>query len=214
MSPSTVLIVSAEPISRDLYVRTLSGTGEIYTASAGSEALERMRHAPADLVITAETLPDMSAPDLCRLIKTEMAQANPQVILLSSNGNGECDSADASFDTRAELSNLHSLASALLRARAAEERVATMQDRANQFFATVRGGSFELDRGGASSPTAARLPRQSPGVQSGAPESFSGMRSPKSGTPSTRRSTDASWTSGGPCASTPRRFSILSNGSR
>ena len=146
MSPSTVLIVSAEPATRDLYVRTLAGTGEIYTASAGSEALERMRNDPADLVITAEMLPDMSAADLCRLIKTEMGEANPQVILLSGNGNGECYGADASFDTRAELSHLRSLAGALLRARAAEERLATMQDRANQFFETVRGGSFELDQ--------------------------------------------------------------------
>ena len=188
MSPSTVLIVSAEPTTRDLYVRTLAGQARSSRPSAGSEALERMRNAPADLVITGG--------DAARHVGARPVPPD-------QNGDGGGESAGhpgkqqrqrGSVTARMRLSTRARSCRICVRWRAlccGPGRPRIGLDDASQgepVLRAVGGGSFELDRewrilayGGAFSESVAER-------SAGRWESLSGMRSRNSGKRCTRRS--------------------------
>lgn len=80
----SVLLVEDSLVESELLRRTLSGSGyRVSVAHNGQEALEAVRAAPPDLVMTDIRMPIMNGYDLCRAIKRDPALAHIPVILLS-----------------------------------------------------------------------------------------------------------------------------------
>ncbi|MGM9490365.1 response regulator [Ideonella sp. YS5] len=79
-----ILLVEDSLVESELLRRTLAGNGyRVTLAHNGQEALEAVRTAPPDLVMTDIRMPIMDGYELCRTIKRDPALAHIPVILLS-----------------------------------------------------------------------------------------------------------------------------------
>jgi CheY-like chemotaxis protein len=66
----TILIVDDQPEAREAIRLLLGGHGyAVETVGTGSEALERAERKPYDLVITDNTMPEMSGEELAQAVK-------------------------------------------------------------------------------------------------------------------------------------------------
>ncbi len=83
-----VLVVDDSPVSRKLLEHTLAEAP--YTlcfAKDGSDALRLFAERPPDLVIADWELPDISGPELCRIVRSKFATAYTYLVLLTSNSD-------------------------------------------------------------------------------------------------------------------------------
>ncbi len=83
-----VLVVDDSPVSRKLLEHTLAEAP--YTlafAKDGSDALRLFAERLPDLVIADWELPDISGPELCRIVRSKFAAAYTYLVLLTSNSD-------------------------------------------------------------------------------------------------------------------------------
>ncbi len=84
-SASRILVVDDQRANVEIMAELLRTRGyAVESASSGEEALERVRVAPPDLVITDIIMTGMSGFDLCRRIRAERASAMTPVVLVTS----------------------------------------------------------------------------------------------------------------------------------
>lgn len=86
----TILVVDDSPIYRKLVERSLSdGEYNVLLAKNGHEALEAFARYQPGIVITDWTMPDISGPQLCQLIRRDWQQHYAYLILVTSNTEKE-----------------------------------------------------------------------------------------------------------------------------
>src|SRR5215472_15879245 len=83
-----VLVVDDSPVSRKLLEHSLAQTSyEVLFAKDGSDALRVFAEHPPDLVIVDWELPDLSGPEMCRVVRGNFADAYTYVMLLTGNSD-------------------------------------------------------------------------------------------------------------------------------
>ena len=83
-----VLVVDDSPVSRKLLEHTLAEAPYMLSfAKDGSDALRFFAERPPDLVIADWELPDISGPELCRIVRSTFATAYTYLVLLTSNSD-------------------------------------------------------------------------------------------------------------------------------
>lgn len=83
-----VLVVDDSPVSRKLLEHTLEETSyEVVFAKEGTDALRVFAERPPDLVIADWELPDISGPEMCRVVRSKFADAYTYIMLLTSNSD-------------------------------------------------------------------------------------------------------------------------------
>jgi len=83
-----VLVVEDSPISRKLLEHALTTSPfNLVFAKNGTDALHLFAQRPYDLVITDWELPDVSGPELCRKLRSELSAAYTYLVLLTSNSD-------------------------------------------------------------------------------------------------------------------------------
>lgn len=88
--PIRVLVVDDSPVSRKLLEHTLAETSyEVVFAKEGADALRVFAERPPDLVIADWELPDISGPEMCRVVRSKFAEAYTYLMLLTSNSDKE-----------------------------------------------------------------------------------------------------------------------------
>lgn len=78
-----VLVVDDSPVSRKLAQTSY----EVIFAKDGSDALRAFAGHPPDLVIVDWELPDISGPEMCRVVRSKFADAYTYIMLLTSNSD-------------------------------------------------------------------------------------------------------------------------------
>src|SRR3984885_7345067 len=97
---SRILVVEAEPDQRFILRKIFERAGhEVVDASHGAEALEHVRGAPPELVVTDMMMPVMDGRELIRRLRADPATARIPIIAVT--GNGELADADHQRDHRA-----------------------------------------------------------------------------------------------------------------
>ena len=80
-----VLVVDDEPDLVELLRWNLVEAGyDVDAASSGSEALERVRRSPPDLVVLDLMLPDISGTEVCRKLRANPEHADLPIIMLTA----------------------------------------------------------------------------------------------------------------------------------
>lgn len=83
-----VLVVDDSPVSRKLLEHALAEAPyTLVFAKDGSDALRRWDEGAPDLVIADWVLPDISGPELCRIVRTKFASSYTYLMLLTSNSD-------------------------------------------------------------------------------------------------------------------------------
>ncbi len=83
-----VLVVDDSPVSRKLLEHTLAAAPYTLSfAKDGADALRLFAERPPDLVIADWELPDISGPELCRIVRSTFATAYTYLVLLTSNSD-------------------------------------------------------------------------------------------------------------------------------
>lgn len=86
LSRPTVLLVEDHPDSRQMYAEFLSDAFDVLTASDGTRALDVVRGARIDLLITDLSLPGMDGFQLCEAIRHDPTISPMPIICLSGYG--------------------------------------------------------------------------------------------------------------------------------
>ncbi|NUP08228.1 MAG: response regulator [Polyangiaceae bacterium] len=81
-----VLVVDDNPALVNLVSSILEESYDLYLASSGEEALERLASNPVDLVVSDVMMPGISGLELCKRIKTDPRTRLVPVILLTARG--------------------------------------------------------------------------------------------------------------------------------
>ena len=90
MAKRKVLFVDDSQIARELYKVFLVNRGfEVETAGDGNEALDLLRRAPFDIVITDDQMPEMDGTELLRLSRVDAALQSVPFIVISGKANDE-----------------------------------------------------------------------------------------------------------------------------
>lgn len=90
MSPARILIVDDEPDTLFLLRVILERQGhEVVEAGHGAEALDRLAHAPVDMVITDLMMPVMDGRELVERLRADPATAEIPIMLASANPDVE-----------------------------------------------------------------------------------------------------------------------------
>ena len=90
MAKRKVLFVDDSQIARELYKVFLVNRGfEVETAGDGNEALDLLRRAPFDIVITDDQMPEMDGTELLRLSRADAALQSVPFIVISGKANDE-----------------------------------------------------------------------------------------------------------------------------
>lgn len=85
-----ILLVDDAPLFLELEKRLLESRGyELETATSASEALEKLRERPADLVLLDQQMPEMDGADCCRIIKADAVLKGIPVILVTESRERE-----------------------------------------------------------------------------------------------------------------------------
>jgi CheY-like chemotaxis protein len=88
-----VLFVDDSQIARELYKVFLANRGfEVETAGDGTEALEILRRATFDIVITDDQMPEMDGTELLRLSRSDAALKSIPFVVISGKANDEARS--------------------------------------------------------------------------------------------------------------------------
>ena len=83
-----VLVVDDEPDLLELVRVNLSQAGyEVETAETGSQALERLRRSPPDLMVLDLMLPDLSGTEVCRHVRADGSLAEIPIIMLTAKAD-------------------------------------------------------------------------------------------------------------------------------
>ncbi|MEM7410256.1 MAG: response regulator [Myxococcota bacterium] len=83
-----ILVVDDEPDLLELVRINLSQAGfEVETADTGSQALEKLRAAPPDLMILDLMLPDLSGTEVCRQVRADVALSETPIIMLTAKAD-------------------------------------------------------------------------------------------------------------------------------
>ena len=132
--PAQLLVVDDDPIILDVLDQVLSSAGHaVVTAATGTEALDRARSRPVDLVVLDIRLPDLDGLEVCRRLREEHGPGLA-ILLLSANDRraavpglaaGADDYVPKPFDTDELLARV----GALLRMHAAEASARRLADR-------------------------------------------------------------------------------------
>jgi phosphate regulon transcriptional regulator PhoB len=84
---NTILIVDDEPDIIDLLTYNLKKDGfRVTSASAGEEALDKIRKDKFDLVVLDLMLPDIQGVELCRIVRSDPKTAGTPIIMLTAKG--------------------------------------------------------------------------------------------------------------------------------
>ena len=89
MAELKVLIVDDDPDILDLLETTLLGEFEVIKASAGNEALEKVKQETPNLIVLDYVLPDLEGPEVCKAIRKDALLANTPVLMLTGKGEIE-----------------------------------------------------------------------------------------------------------------------------
>jgi two-component system phosphate regulon response regulator PhoB len=80
-----ILIVDDEPDLLELTRVNLSGAGLVVdTAESGTEAFEKLRRSPPDLLILDLLLPDLSGTEICRRVRSDPRLSAMPIIMLTA----------------------------------------------------------------------------------------------------------------------------------
>jgi len=86
-----VLVVDDSEMVLEIISGQLSGQGiQVMKARDGEEAVERIKEATPDVVVTDVVMPKMNGYELCRWIKSNEATKNVPVIMCTTKSE-ECD---------------------------------------------------------------------------------------------------------------------------
>lgn len=84
----TLLIADDSEIDRDVLQSFFEANGyRIVTATNGREALQRIREEVPDLIITDIIMPNLSGPQLCRMLKDNLNTASIPIIMVTARDN-------------------------------------------------------------------------------------------------------------------------------
>ncbi|MBD2232932.1 response regulator transcription factor [Phormidium tenue] len=84
---NTVLIVDDDPVLQMTLTRRLEAQGfEVISATSGQEALDLLRHQPADVVVSDVMMPGMNGFEFCHHLRSSPAGEMVPFIFLSSLG--------------------------------------------------------------------------------------------------------------------------------
>ncbi len=87
--PFTALVVDDSMLIRHTVCRYLEERGfQVEAASNGQEALDALRRAPADLIITDMQMPKMGGAELISALKSQTATANIPIVVVSGRQSG------------------------------------------------------------------------------------------------------------------------------
>lgn len=111
----TILVVDDEPDLRFLMRRILTGAGhQVVEAGNGEVALDAVRKAPPDLVVTDMMMPVMDGVELIRRLRADPATVSIPILSVSSHWYLAVD-ADAALAKPYERADLVATAERLLR---------------------------------------------------------------------------------------------------
>ena len=98
MDPFRILVVDDEPAQLELIGGFLEKRGfEAVLAQSATQALERFRHEPVDLVLTDQKMPDMSGLDLLKALRA----VNPETAVIVITAHGTVETAVEAIKTGA-----------------------------------------------------------------------------------------------------------------
>ena len=87
--PFTALVVDDSMLIRHTVCRYLEERGfQVEAASNGQEALDALRRAPADLIITDMQMPKMGGAELISVLKSQTATANIPIVVVAGRQSG------------------------------------------------------------------------------------------------------------------------------
>jgi two-component system phosphate regulon response regulator PhoB len=80
-----ILVIDDEPDLLELVRVNLRQAGfEVELAATGSEAIERLRRSPPDLIVLDLMLPDLSGTEICRRVRADPDLAHVPIIMLTA----------------------------------------------------------------------------------------------------------------------------------
>jgi diguanylate cyclase (GGDEF)-like protein len=86
--PYSILLAEDDPISRQLFEKTLAREGfQVTTVENGRKALELFRKQFFPIVLTDWQMPEMEGPDLCQAIRKENPSRYVYIVILTSKGS-------------------------------------------------------------------------------------------------------------------------------
>ncbi len=140
MNDATILVIDDEPQLRRALKATLTDLSySVMEAKSGEEALEKLRHEPADLILLDLNMPGIGGLETCRAIRE-----NSEVpIIILSVRNSELDKVQA-LDAGADdyVTKPFGIQELLARIRAAMRRSPSAVEHEAQIF---RHGELEID---------------------------------------------------------------------
>ncbi|MEV0136186.1 response regulator [Dactylosporangium sp. NPDC050688] len=84
---ASVLLAEDDSDIRELFARALESAGAAVVAvNSGGEALEALRDAEFDLLVTDMWMPNVSGLDLCKALRADPATARLPILMLSAYG--------------------------------------------------------------------------------------------------------------------------------
>jgi len=84
-----ILIIDDNPDILDLLEVTLQDEFELIKASSGNETLEKLKITKPDLLVLDYVLPDITGPDICKIIRKDPLLSNIPVLMLTGKGEVE-----------------------------------------------------------------------------------------------------------------------------
>jgi CheY-like chemotaxis protein len=95
-----ILIVDDEPDIRGFHALLLNGAGmEVFTAENGTMALDVMRRASPDVIVTDVNMPVMDGVELCRHIRADATTRDVVVVIITGDASHRSQAAlDAGCD--------------------------------------------------------------------------------------------------------------------
>jgi CheY-like chemotaxis protein len=113
--PFTALVVDDSMLIRHTVCRYLEERGfQVEAAGNGQEALEALRRAPADLIITDMQMPKMGGAELITVLKSQTATAHIPIVVVAGRQRGSEEGEEyADFAIYKDIDILDQLAKAL-----------------------------------------------------------------------------------------------------
>lgn len=84
-----VLIVDDNPDILDLLEATLQDEFELIKASSGSETFKKLKTTNPNLLVLDYVLPDLTGPDICKIIRKDPLFSNIPILMLTGKGEVE-----------------------------------------------------------------------------------------------------------------------------
>lgn len=85
----TVLVVDDDPDILELLVASLESEFRVVKASAGTEALERIKSSTPDLLVLDYNLPDILGVDICKILRKDPLFFHIPILMLTGKGEVE-----------------------------------------------------------------------------------------------------------------------------